>query len=166
MQKFHVQMTLEKVGEARAKWITAKREFDGDVDRLMARLLHEAARHRMSAKEVAQLSGFSLITVRAKMRQRGLDPRASKRLLSETAAKTLDHNAELLGVDPSQMDLMSPLAYLPMGRELRKFLETEAVSQVTELAEDDAAWERWSAANPEPMGERSAFEAGFRMGRA
>ena len=130
MQKFDVLIALEGIAEARSKWRTAKREFDGSVNKMMGLLIHEAARNFMSAREVSAASGFTLIRVRALMREHGLDPKSGKRLLSEQAAKALRENAELMGIEPHQMDLMSPLAYLPMGEQMRKELRDKNVSQV------------------------------------
>jgi hypothetical protein len=137
MQKFDVRFALEGVAEARAKWTAAKRQFDADVNKVMRRLLHEAAANYMSVEEVAQASGLGKTQVRSMMRLNGMDPRDGKTLLAETAAKALAENAELLGIPVHEMDLMSPLAYLPMGSELRQALQDKAVSQVTELDEPE-----------------------------
>lgn len=137
MNKFDVQIALEGVREARAKWAEANREFVSNVETVMARLLHEAAANYMSVNDVAKISGLNKHRVRTMMKMNNLDPTAGKTLLHDKAAKALSENAELLGVQPHEMDLTSPLAYLPMGNELRKFLETEAVQGVKELPEDD-----------------------------
>jgi hypothetical protein len=138
MKKFDVVIALEGIREARVKWTKAKREFDSGLNEMMRRLLHEAARNYLSVEEVAQSSGYSKLQVRAMMRLNGMDPRTGKRLLAESAAKALRENAELMGIEPGEMDLLSPLAYLPMGQQMRKeFLETKTVSQVTELPQDE-----------------------------
>jgi hypothetical protein len=68
------------------------------------------------------------------MRNSGLDPRQGKSLLAKTAAEHLQENAALMGIEPHEMDLMSPLAYLPMGQELRAILETS--ERPTELPDE------------------------------
>jgi len=138
MQKFDVQIALEGIREARSKWAAAQSKFNADVEVLLMRLLNEAAVNFMSAEEVAKASGLTVKRVRILMRKHGLNPKVGKRLLAQRAAETLAENAALLGIDPHEMDLMSPLAYLPMGQEMRKFLETKTVSQVHELPDETA----------------------------
>lgn len=138
MKKFDVQIALEGIHEARSKWGAAQAKFNADVEYVMARLLNEAAVNFMSAEEVAKASGLTVKRVRLMMRKHGLDPRKGKRLLAQHAAEALAENAALLGIEPHEMDLMSPLAYLPMGQEMRKFLETKTVSQVHELPESSS----------------------------
>lgn len=133
MRKFDVQIALEKVAEMRAKWATSKREFDASVNQIMRRLLHEAAHNYMSAEEVASASGLKVAQVRSMMRLNGLDPRNGKTLLAKHAAKALEENADLLGISVHDMDLMSPLAYLPMGEQLKQQLLDARVAQVHEL---------------------------------
>jgi hypothetical protein len=137
MRTFDVQIALEAVAEARDKWDTARRRFNSEVQYVMARLLNEAAVNRMSVEQVAAASGLTPKRVRAMMRENGLNPKQGKGLMARNAAKTLAENAALLGVEPHEMDLTSPLAYLPMGSELKRFLETEAMQGVKEAPEDD-----------------------------
>lgn len=137
MDKFGVQIALEGVCEARAAWLKARRKFDADVEYVMKRLINEAAVNFMSAEEVSKASGISVKQIRALMRSAGLDPKKGKRLLSKQAAEALAENAVLLGIEPHEMDLMSPLAYLPMGSELRQQLIDATVKPVTEI-EDEA----------------------------
>lgn len=135
MQKFDVQIALEGVREARGLWSKAMRKFQSDVEKVMTRLLHEAAANFMSVEEVARHSGMSPKRVRSMMREAGLNPRDGKTLLSKQAAEALASNADLLGIAPHEMDLMSPLAYLPAGSELRQQITDKSVSGVTELAD-------------------------------
>lgn len=134
MDKFGVLLNLEYVAVARKEWDLAKTRFDADVEYVMRRLLHEAARNYMSVDQVAGASGMTQKQVRKLMRDSGLNPKDSKRLLGQKAAEVLAENAELLGVDPHEMDLMSPLAYLPMGDELRSKLQEQATAQVHEVS--------------------------------
>lgn len=137
MDKFKVQTALINLRDARRKWRIAKREFDTDVEFVMARLLHEAAINYLSVDEVAHRSGFSELAIRRMMRDSGLDPKKSKHLLANSAAKALNENAELLAVKPGEMDLTSPLAYLPMGEQLKQQLTDARVHRVTEVPETD-----------------------------
>lgn len=138
MQKFDVQIALEGVREASEKWATASREFRQGREKVLARLIHEAIHNFMSIDEFAQHSGLTRKQVRDLMRRNGFDPKGGKRMLSGQAAKALSENAELLGIKPHEMDLMSPLAYLPMGADLRRELERRTVSQVTEIEGEEA----------------------------
>lgn len=137
MQKFDVQIALEGIHEARHKWGVAQREFQKNLDMVMSRLIHEAAANYMSVVEVSRVSGMTTHRVRGIMRQNGLNPHSNKTLLAEQAAKALAVNAELMGVKPHEMDLTSPLAYLPMGSELRQQLTDKTVSQVHEVPDDE-----------------------------
>jgi len=65
------------------------------------------------------------------MRLAGLNPKMGKTLLAESASKALTENAMLMGVDPEKMDLTSPLAYLPMGNELKQRLEIEKLNRTS-----------------------------------
>jgi len=133
MKKFDVQIALEGIAEAKATWAKAITEFNAGVEYVMTRLIHEAAANYMSVEEVAKASGLTPKRVRLLMRNSGLDPKKGKRLLAKHAAEALAENAALLGIAPHEMDLMSPLAYLPMGKQLRQELQNRTVSQVHEL---------------------------------
>lgn len=131
MDKFGIQLALAAIKDAREAWAAAQITFQANVDIAMTRLLHEAAVNRMSVDQIVQASGFSAEQVRRMMRQRGLDPKMGRVMLSKQAAAALEENSALLGIDPLHLDLMSPLAYLPMGQDLRKFLETnQGVTEV------------------------------------
>jgi len=75
-------------------------------------------------------------SIRSKMRALGLDPRSGKRVLSKTASSALLENSAIMGIEPGEMDLTSPLAYLPMGEELRKRYQDKTLARVTELEPD------------------------------
>jgi hypothetical protein len=136
VQKFDVQIALEGVADARHQWSAAQREFQADIDKVLDRLIHEAAVNFMSPEEFARYSGLSTNQVRALMMRNGLNRSKGKTLLAKTAADALATNAELLGITPHEMDLTSPLAYLPMGKQLRQQLQDRSVSKVTELDDD------------------------------
>lgn len=144
MHPFGVQLSLEAFAEERAKWKAAYREFSAGGEKVLRRLLLEALASQMSLEQVHQYSGLTRAEVRAAVRRAGLNPNASKRFLSHAAATALQENAELLGIDPAEMDLTSPLAYLPMGKDLRQRLESEAVKGVkTVMGEDEVViWPR------------------------
>jgi len=134
MKKADIIEALVKVRVAKAQWAVAQTKFNSDVEAIMTRLLHEAAVARMSDTEVANASGFTVKRIRMIMRVIGLNPRDGKNLLSAKAAEALANNATLLGIEPSEMDLMSPLAYLPMGEQMKRELQEKTVSQVTEVS--------------------------------
>lgn len=133
MKKIDVLIQLQRINEAHRKWNVARLEFLTASNHMMARLLHEAAANFMSAEEVAKASGFTVKNIRNQMRNAGLNPKDGKRLLSKKAAEALANNAALLGIEPHEMDLMSPLAYLPMGEQMKRELRASAVSQVTDV---------------------------------
>lgn len=137
MNKFDVVISFERLAEQKAKWSSAHREFITATDRIMALLLHQAAAVFMSVDEVAKAAGMTKTQVRAAMRKHGLNPRDGKRMLSKHAASALETNADLLGIKPHEMDLTSPLAYLPMGEEMRRQMADSRVSRVTEFPETD-----------------------------
>jgi hypothetical protein len=139
VNKFDVTIGLERARDARKQWNEARREFDVGYYKVVNRLIHEGARAFMSAREMAVVLDVPSTKVRALMKQAGLNTTSGKRALSEQAAKALQTNAALMGVKPHEMDLTSPLAYLPMGDTLRRELETKTVSQVTELPIDLSA---------------------------
>lgn len=129
MEMFGVQLALEELRQSKRAWVRAKREFDRNYKDMMVRLIHQAAICYMSIDQVARFSGMTRRDIRRLMRENNLDPKASKTMLSKTAAKAVQENAALLGIKPRQMDLMSPLAYLPMGSEMRERLEQERVPE-------------------------------------
>lgn len=128
MDKMQVGTALAKVGEARRQWGQAQARFNAETEALMGRLLNEAAANKMSVEAVAEATGMTPTKTRALMRRHGLNPKTGRNLLAKQAAQTLAENAALLGVEPREFDLLSPLAYLPMGRELRGFLETNRMT--------------------------------------
>lgn len=134
MNRSDIGLALCEVHEARETWTKAHAEFTVGVDTLMRRLLHEAVANRMGADEVARLSGYTVKRVRILMRTYGLDPKAGKTVLSRLASEALTNNAELLGIEPKEMDLMSPLAYLPAGSELRARMAEDRTARVNEDA--------------------------------
>ncbi len=143
MKKIDVLIQLEKIREARVQWGRARTEFQSGYDAALHRLLFEAAANYMSARDVATVLAITPKRVRELMRQQGLDSR-SKTLLSQKAAEALANNSALLGIEPHEMDLMSPLAYLPMGEQMKRELRASAVSQVTEVSRNEPDWSRHS----------------------
>lgn len=132
MQKIDVQIALEKLCDETAQWNAGRRQFNEALDKVLARLVHEGARAFMSDREMAKSLGWTTTRMRTFMRHHGLNPRDGKRALSAQAAEALTTNAALLGIDPSQMDLTSPLAYLPMGKQLADEFRNGNVSKVHE----------------------------------
>jgi hypothetical protein len=130
VNRAEIQAALRRVHDARERWVAEHASFTVNVDTIMRRLIHEAAAAFMSAEQVSSLSGITVKRIRALMRTYDLDPKGGKQMLSRKAAEALANNAELLGIEPSEMDLMSPLAYLPAGSELRKQMAGQQVSQV------------------------------------
>lgn len=134
MNRDQTTETLRRIGEARKAWRQANLTVNSDIFTLMQRMLHEAAVNRLSIEDVANLTGFTIKRVREMMRNIGMDPRASRTLLAKRSATVLAENATLLGVEPSEFDLMSPLAYLPMGKDMKREIEAKTVSSVTEVS--------------------------------
>lgn len=119
MQKFEIVINLEHIAQAKARAVETNREFLSRVDRAMTRLIHEAAAQRMSVNEVGKLSGFTTAQIKSRMKAMGLNPTTGKTLLSKQAAGVLESNAEIMGIEPHEIDLMSPLMYLPAGPGLK-----------------------------------------------
>lgn len=130
MKKFDVLLALQDVRSAKHEWAKAQTKFNSDITAVMTRLMFEAARNFMSPEEVAKESGFTTKRVRQMMRDIGLNPRDGKTVLNRLASEALANNAALMGIEPDEMDLMSPLAYLPMGSVMKRELQDRAVSQV------------------------------------
>jgi hypothetical protein len=135
MLQFEVELALQEVAQEVQKWKVAYHDFLQGVNRVMDRLIHEAVANRMSVEQIAGLSGLTKHRIRRQMKQMGLDYRTSKTALAHSAAEALKNNAALLGVDPLDMDLSSPLAYLPGGSQLRTKMQSEAVKGVKDLDE-------------------------------
>lgn len=130
MQKFEIQLNLEHIKQARKAYNDAAREFGERVDKAMKRLIHEAAAQRMSITEVGKLSGFTSAQVKARMKAMNLNPTTGKTLLSKQAADVLTSNAAIMGIEPSEIDLMSPLAYLPAGSLLKDKAQSKGVTDI------------------------------------
>lgn len=129
MKKHEVTQALVTLREARQAWEKARLDFQADYDLAVGRLLREAAANRMSVNEVSTTLQTPIRGLRSMMRSIGLEPRQGKTALSRKAAEALAENAALLGVDPRKMDLTSPLAYLPMGNDLRRTLESQTLGR-------------------------------------
>jgi len=145
MKRLDVVIALEGLREAREKWGKARSEFFSGYEAVLTRLVHEGAANFMSDRDIATALGVSPGTVRKKMRAIGLDSR-SKTTLSQKAAEALANNAALMGIEPHEMDLMSPLAYLPMGEKMKRELQDKRVSQVHEVSGNTDLTERERAA--------------------
>lgn len=137
MNKFDVEMGLGRLADQRMAWSRAHREFNEALTLTLHRLIHEATRNMMSINEVARAANLPTKRVRTIMREMGLNPNSPRSLLAEQSAKALAENAALLGVEPNQIDLTSPLAYLPMGSQMKQKLVDASVARVTELPESD-----------------------------
>lgn len=135
MKLYEIQMTMERIRDARHEWAVKHREVNTVAARSMKRLLHEAIAQRMSVEDVSKHSGYTKPRIRQMMRNMGMEPKWSKTMLAKTAAEALHSNAELLGIDPVDMDLLSPLAYLPAGSQLQTAVRSEATRGVTEVPE-------------------------------
>lgn len=125
--------TLNQIKDAKAKWASAVTKFNTDAEYVLKHLIREAAHNRMSAEQVAAASGYTVKRIRAVMREIGLNPRDGKTLLEKKAAEALAANADLLGVKPGEIDLTSPLAYLPAGSLLKDAVHDQRAARVTEI---------------------------------
>lgn len=143
MKKLEVVSLLAMVKTAKEQHALEETKFNSDIVAVMTRLLHEAAVNYMSAEEVAKHSGFTVKRVRALMRDVGLNPRDGKGMLNRLASEALSNNAALMGIEPYEMDLMSPLAYLPMGEQMKRELADRTVSQVHEVSENLLTDDDW-----------------------
>lgn len=120
MEKFEIDINLEHIAASRKKWNDASRQFGEAVDKALTRLIHEAAAQRLSIQYVAGKAGFTAGQIKSRMKAMGLNPTTGKTLLSKQAAAVLESNAEIMGIQPHEIDLMSPLAYLPAGSLLKE----------------------------------------------
>lgn len=132
MNTAEVHAYLHRVKDARAEFARVQTKFRSDMDAVLSRLTFEGLALRMSVEQIARASGVPTKRIKDFMRSGGMSPSESKTALSRKAAEALANNAALLGVEPNEIDLMSPLAYLPMGSVLRRELQDRSVSQVTE----------------------------------
>lgn len=128
-----VKSMLGQLREAREAWGKGRTEFFSGYDWVLSRLVHEGAKNYMSDRDMADALGVKVKTIREKMRNIGLDPRAGKRVLSSRASQAMLENAAIMGIEPNMMDLTSPLAYLPMGEQMRKQFQDQTLARVTEL---------------------------------
>lgn len=135
MKMLDVQIALEDLRKAREQWAQARAEFQSGYEWVFTRLVHEGARNYMTVSQIAIALGVTPKAVRNKMRAIGLDPKAGKRMLSKTASHALLENAAIMGIEPAEMDLTSPLAYLPMGEQMRKQYQDRTLVRVTEEPE-------------------------------
>lgn len=134
MKMLTVVAGLEKMREAREAWGKGRTEFFAAYDILLRRYIYEGCANYMGANQIAGALGVSPRTIRTKMRSMGLDPKGGKRTLNATASEAMLENAALMGIEPSEMDLTSPLAYLPMGSQLRQQLQDQSLARVTEVS--------------------------------
>lgn len=133
MEHVEIERALNQVAYSRSQWNKAKNDFDKAAEKVTHRLMLEAAVAKMSVQQVASCLKVTPKRVRELMRRFGMNPKSGKTLLAKDAAEALSANAELLGVNPKDFDLMSPLAYLPAGSVLKQ--QMSGISQVTEVEE-------------------------------
>lgn len=132
------------VREARRAWRVAQNIYRENERFVLKRLIYEAAYRCIGLEEVAKASGLTVKRVRALMREFDLNPRMGRGLLSEAAAKALRSNADLMGVEPQHVDLTSPLAYLPMGEQMKEQLIAARISRVDDLPATVHGVDLWS----------------------
>lgn len=130
MDRVDVLSHLSKIRHARKEVERVRREVNCAADTLIPRLLHEAAREMMSLREVADALGVSVKRVRVLMREAGMNPTVGAQLRASHAVKALRENAALLGVDPREIDIMSPLQYLPGGQGLKTEIAVAEMGQI------------------------------------
>lgn len=118
---------------AKARWTEATSNFNRDFNLTLRRLIVEGVSHRMSVQQIAKETGRTPKQIRTIMHQYGLRSSDNKTVLVHNAATALATNAKLMGIEPRDMDLTSPLAYLPMGDKLKQELTDARVHRVTEL---------------------------------
>lgn len=135
MLHWEVELALNEVAEEKKKWAVAYQDFRRGCDHVLNRLIHEAIANWMSVEQIAKAAHMTPAAVRLHMRRQGLNPKHGRKALAHAAAEALRTNAALLGVDPLDMDLSSPLAYLPGGSQLQTKMQSEAVKGVKDLDE-------------------------------
>lgn len=137
MKMLEVESMLKDLRKAREAWGKGRTEFFAGYDWVLTRLIHQGVVNYMGANQIAAALGVSPKTIRAKMRQIGLDPRGGKRVLNARASEAIIENASIMGIEPEDMDLTSPLAYLPMGEQMRKAYQDKTLARVTGFPETD-----------------------------
>jgi len=120
VQEDQIRSGLRQIGQARAAWHEGITNFRASVEGITDRFLVEAARDRIAVHEVARLLGVRPAWVRSRMRDIGFETGRSEAALSRQAHAIIERNAEILGIDIKDIDLTSPLAYLPAGKDLLK----------------------------------------------
>lgn len=133
MYRYEIEQQLTEVTQARRAWAKAQAKFQSDADAVMSRLLHEALARRMSIEQIARYADVPTKRVRRWMREAGLNPDHNRSVVTKQAAENLANNAALLGVEPTEIDLMSPLAYLPAGQELRQAITDTTTHSVHDI---------------------------------
>ena len=144
MNRFQVLDALREIRDANKQWAVARREYTRVMEKSVNRLILEAATNRIALTTVASASGLTTKRIRAIMRDHGVNPRQAQGLITTQAAEALVSNAEAMGLPVGEMDLTSPLAYLPMGETLAKELaalprpehnefHAETLAQVTHI---------------------------------
>jgi DNA-binding transcriptional ArsR family regulator len=133
MLHWEVELALNALRDEQRKWKLAYQDMRREADKILNRLIHEGIANWMSVEQIATAIDMTPKQVRLHMRRHGLEPKNGRSALAHAAAEALRTNADLLGVDPLDMDLTSPLAYLPMGSDLRKKLQSEAVQGVKDV---------------------------------
>lgn len=131
MEHVEVERALNRVAYNRSQWNKAKHEFDKAAEKVTHRLLLEAAVAKMSVHQVSRCLQITPKRTRELMRRFGMNTKSSRTLLAKDAAEALHANADLMGIDVKNFDLMSPLAYLPAGSVMKQQLS--GVSKVTEV---------------------------------
>lgn len=132
MKKLEVLSHLNQIREAREARSKAVQDLSIAISEMMRLLIHEGLAQFMSPEQIASESGHPAKYVRDLMRTMDLNPKSGRTVLSRKAAEALNTNAALMGIDPSDFDLTSPLAYLPMGSVLKRELTDARTSQVDE----------------------------------
>ncbi len=138
MTHHEVTAALEHLRAAESEWLTARAKYNSDSEALLSALLLRGLEVRLSPEDIGRASGIGATAMRRRVRALGLNTRRGAAALSREASETLRENAALLGIAPEDVDLLSPLAYLPAGPALRMFPETSVTED--DIEEFRKAW--------------------------
>lgn len=129
---------LAELRRQREAWKDARREFQSEYAETLRWLILEAAATLYSLQEISEILDVPQKTIKAIAKKDDLNFKHDRVLLSHSAVNALRENAALMGINPEDFDLLSPLAYLPMGEELRKSLQQQCdkPSQTTQTQDE------------------------------
>lgn len=129
MRGYELDAHMRDFAKAYKSWVAARDQIDALFDGAFVVLATLAAQNAVEGRVIARKAKYPW---RRAVRLIGATARAKKNMAPLSVLKIRAENAKTLGVDLADIDLTTPLAYLPVGDLPVEALPDESEAEETE----------------------------------